>query len=538
MLTIEFQSLSGQFHATPWNHHVNEGVVEWPPSPWRIVRALLATWHLKAREEISAEVMSSLVNALSSELPHYSLPPMVEAHTRHYMPLRDHGKSSKIFQSFARLESEPIVMNWPTLTLSNEELDVLALLLNRLGFLGRAESWIEARVIDQEDFRGNCAPHEQNSKSTKGLEVVRVLAPRPSDEFIKWRDSVLPEMERRELEVRNARAIERGKEPKTKLTKSQRTGVYERIPETLVGALQCDTSELKALGWSQPPGSQWVDYLRPVQRSSVLVQAYKRPDTLPTVARFAVASAVPPRLTDALFEAEKLHRSLVKWSDGAPVFTGCDEQRRPLEGHQHAYILPESYGTRGQITHFTVYAEMGFDANARRALEGVRRLWGRKGHDLQLVLVGIGTPSDFAGWNTRAGACPILLESRVWRSRTPFVATRYIRRSRNGKPQRDENGLIVGSPEHDLRRLLALQDLTPSIIEEIDSTNLGKNTRWLEFKTNRIKKGGRRPPNSGTGYQITFDEPVQGPIAIGYGAHLGLGQFLPVKEGTELAQRV
>ena len=30
-----------------WGRHVNEGAVEWPPSPWRLLRALIATWHLK-----------------------------------------------------------------------------------------------------------------------------------------------------------------------------------------------------------------------------------------------------------------------------------------------------------------------------------------------------------------------------------------------------------------------------------------------------------------------------------------------------------
>ena len=29
----------GQFHATPWGHHVNEALPEWPPSPWRLLRA-------------------------------------------------------------------------------------------------------------------------------------------------------------------------------------------------------------------------------------------------------------------------------------------------------------------------------------------------------------------------------------------------------------------------------------------------------------------------------------------------------------------
>ena len=33
MTAVALRFLAGRFHATPWGHHVNEGVPEWPPSP-------------------------------------------------------------------------------------------------------------------------------------------------------------------------------------------------------------------------------------------------------------------------------------------------------------------------------------------------------------------------------------------------------------------------------------------------------------------------------------------------------------------------
>ena len=47
MLAIRFLFPAGRYHATPWGRHVNEADVEWPPSPWRLLRALIATWHRK-----------------------------------------------------------------------------------------------------------------------------------------------------------------------------------------------------------------------------------------------------------------------------------------------------------------------------------------------------------------------------------------------------------------------------------------------------------------------------------------------------------
>ena len=46
-LSIAVAFPAGRFHATPWGHHVNEGLPEWPPSPWRLLRALIATWKRK-----------------------------------------------------------------------------------------------------------------------------------------------------------------------------------------------------------------------------------------------------------------------------------------------------------------------------------------------------------------------------------------------------------------------------------------------------------------------------------------------------------
>ena len=43
MICLEFRFPGGRFHASPWSRHINEGAIEWPPSPWRLCRALMAT---------------------------------------------------------------------------------------------------------------------------------------------------------------------------------------------------------------------------------------------------------------------------------------------------------------------------------------------------------------------------------------------------------------------------------------------------------------------------------------------------------------
>jgi CRISPR-associated protein Csb2 len=97
-------------------------------------------------------------------------------------------------------------------------------------------------------------------------------------------------------------------------------------------------------------------------------------------------------------------------------------------------------------------------------------------------------------------------------------------------PKLDDNGLQIGSAEHELRRLLKLNCFpAPILVEPVPSTDLaGHETRWLAFQRDRNHGNGRREASGyGYGFRIKFPEQVQGPIALGYGAHFGLGLFVP-----------
>jgi len=93
MTVIELTFPAGRFHATPWGRHVNEGAVEWPPSPWRLLRALIATWKRKA-PDLNEETIKEILSALCDP-PHFALPPATFSHTRHYMPWFKKGSSAK-----------------------------------------------------------------------------------------------------------------------------------------------------------------------------------------------------------------------------------------------------------------------------------------------------------------------------------------------------------------------------------------------------------------------------------------------------------
>lgn len=540
MLAIELRFPVGRYHATPWNRHVNEGIVEWPPSPWRLLRALTATWHLKARDEVSDSDLAALIDALASELPRYALPQAVAAHTRHYMPRYD-GKREKIFDAFLRIAPEERVgVVWTTVALGASEERALEVLLGRLGYLGRAESLIEARRVPEASEVNTIAVEDKQGGASEvnvaEHEIVEVLAPMAAAQYATWRTGV---MEERRREMVEGGESGKKKQGKGRLTAKDEAMLAQFLPRTLREALEVETAILHKQAWSRPPGSHWVRYLRPADRLVVAPPVRPRPSTqLPTMARYALWSEVPPRLTEAVGLAESVRKALIKKSDGALVFCGRQEDGSVRAGHDHAFILCEP-NEKGYIGHVTVYAPMGFDQRAREGLSRLTAVWSKYSDTAKLILLGMGKPSMFDSERAAEpgdGGCALVGRSAVWRSLTPFVSTRHPKFTRSGVPKMDESGLQIGSPAHELSRLLRENGYPELVrIEPTEDCLLGgKPTRWAAFRTYRPKGGqGQRaiavPP---CGFRLELAAPVRGPLALGYGAHFGLGLFVPEPAGT------
>jgi CRISPR-associated protein Csb2 len=259
----------------------------------------------------------------------------------------------------------------------------------------------------------------------------------------------------------------------------------------------------------------------------------------PTVARFAVASKNSPQLTDTIILADRVHAALVSLSNGSRIFTGCDEQGKPLQGNRHAHVFCESNnalakGIDGEITHITIYAPAGFESEDQRTVQDLNNVWGGDDLKTQVILQGFGQPQDFGGIDLERGQCPLLARSRTWVSRTPFLPTRHPKVTRAGALKRDASGLQIGSSEHELRRLLGLSGFPePVLVEKVAGTSLGgRNIPWHAFLRQRETGKGRPAANgAGYGFRIEFPETVQGPVAVGYGAHFGMGGF--VGDGPE-----
>jgi CRISPR-associated protein Csb2 len=295
------------------------------------------------------------------------------------------------------------------------------------------------------------------------------------------------------------------------------------LPAELFDALHADTGDLQAAGWNLPPGAAYVNYTRDEKAFAPGERARRASHAqLPTVARYVVVSAASARLTQAISVGNRVHEALCKWSDQACVFTGRDAHGSPLTDHQHAHILCQANGPRDAITHLTVWAKDGFDEKSCLALRRLNKVWGHGGHDLRLVLTGLGQPNAFPD-------CRLVAKAKVWRSATPFVSTRHAKTFRDGRPKIDENGWQIGSAGHDLLRLLTLDPQTHgATISRDTSVRVGERVlRCLQFQTIRHDGGGNRGNGDTGAFTVTFKHEVSGPLALGYGAHFGLGLFIP-----------
>ena len=98
--------------------------------------------------------------------------------------------------------------------------------------------------------------------------------------------------------------------------------------------------------------------------------------------------------------------------------------------------------------------------------------------------------------------------------------------TRAGVAKLDGRGLQIGGAEHDLLRLLEeTGQLEPVQVEPMGGTVLGgEMVAWEGFVTMRSEA--RRPAGGRScGFSVRFTEAVQGPVAVGYASHFGLGGF-------------
>jgi CRISPR-associated protein Csb2 len=494
MLALSFTFPAGRYHATPWDRHVNEGAVAWPPEPWRILRALIATWHHKVKhtQRFSESTLLGLIESLAQELPDYTLPAASHSHTRHYMPQFAAGKISLVFDAFTAVDrKEPLTVTWPTVDLPDEQMALLDELLSVMGYLGRAESWVEARRLNQapeasETMR--CVPGADALDTETGelkAEAVTLFAPLPNSEYQALRERFL-------ADKRAAKKLGR------------------TLPENLLDALSVDTAALRKQGWSQPPAARKASYVRPVHALRPVRVVHKATPPPAITAQFILIGKPLPRVEDSLRIGELMRLAVMGQAkrlfgeDHIPaVFSGHgmpDDNR-----HGHAFYLPWDSDGDGRLDRVLVHVPSGMDAQQRHMVEKLNRIWSRDGGKWCLVLESIG----------RDNVSTLLSRSTHWTSVTPYLHPWHRKKTFDVEDQIHRECRERGLPE-------------PVTVERFGEALVGhQKRRPIHFHRFRNRRGLTQPDRLGGFWRLSFPEPVGGPLALGFACHFGLGLFVP-----------
>ena len=372
MIQVDLRFLAGRYHATPWGHHVNEGEPEWPPSPWRLLRALVWSWKNTA-PEVGEEEVQRLLTALAAP-PAYCLPRASTSHLRHFMPQKE--ERLLVHDAFVYVHEarySPLSCVWEG-SLEEGQQELLTRLLLGLTYFGRAESWCEA-TLAAPSSSPNAAP------VASGL---RVLDP-------------------------------------------EATTLLCAEPEVTLEQLMTCTDDLRKAGYNRPPGSQWVTYHRPRGALSGAVLHHVDFPVVraqPHIAVYAIEGDNLPPITDTLLVAERVRRGL----NGAygqlydqrtsPNFTGKRDGQVRQDEHQHCYFLPQSSQPNGPLDRLTIWAPAGFAEDELNALKTLRlfpdhRASARRLYLSPIALLGLDARADHFG------------RSSVWVSSTPYVCPRF-----------------------------------------------------------------------------------------------------------------
>lgn len=460
--------------------------LDWPPSPWRIARAIVNAWSLIGCP--SPPIFVSLLDKLADP-PVYYLPRATAGNSRHLLGVGGTGRNlskPEIVDSFVfcgRDTSPPVCafVVWRQAALTQFERALLERICERLGVL----------LADDPD----CEVVLSNSLEPGAHTALVEIAP-PADR----REESGPVV-RRLAVARDLRG------------------------RALLGILLQDAWFPTEHNICCPGGAAWVEYRLPPDFLLVREQyeAREREPLAfgPVLFRFAVDASRRadrwPSITDSVILAEVMRRAVIsRYSDlhGGTATTrlaGKDPAGvRKRTGHDHPFYLPVAADDDPRIIALDVWLPGGCTHAEYRAVTSVRRLISRDWRFGEIRLHFVGPVSPPTG--------------KVWETVTPVVLDRFPKLRGSGPAKN-----LIDSPVSQLRSMLDRWlscSCTVAVWPDEQPVRFGASTAIGQRSFQR-RRSGDRPVYPTCSATLAFDEVVDGPIVLGRLAHFGLGQFRP-----------
>lgn len=538
MITLKLTFPWGRYYAHPWGlnpSRLKEG--EWPPSPWRLLRALSSAWFQSNPGDPPSEELLNLLKRLGEELPEIGFGKVSFGQTAHWQPnfgaLKKKDKEWKRVQKMRSADylrtfhenhftavSTPVFFHWASVSWTEEQQNLLASFLPQLTYFGRAESLCDA-----------CLETGKPSHTSIGWATPCLDGNQPKRKMAEdCRDLFCPDP----LDFQPADLWSLRKD---------RPDTWDNLPLHLVDQI---LSKQPA-----PDGARWVSYQMPdgwpatwvvrVAKSTKPKPMQSQKPVAHTL-RFSLQCRIAIPIKATVDVAERFRQSAIKrfkeaCGENAHSFAISGHEPKPegISGdHQHAHFLPLpcDLSQRGSIGEIHIWAPCGFTQTEVEVLMRVKTVhWGASKYPIRPVLTSISQePPAFLSSEA----------SNIWRSLTPFVPPKHFYRGNlHGAKLKQKD-----SPENQLAAELERLGISSPV--EIRRIPLGvepPSDHPLQADWDIVHTPGDNPAfdggisaethgnherRIGFFFEFTLDQPAVLSRPLGHSSHFGLGLFAPV----------
>ncbi len=494
---IEVKLLSGRYHAHVWGEsQFAMAGPEWPPSPWRLLRALASAWFCAQPPLFPEDKRDGLLGALvRSGAPTLRLPRTSFHEIRYYDPIWDADKNAPTralhHDHFAVPEGGRFWFCFKT-ALPPDQRQLLADLLERLRYFGRSESRARLCLVDNLELPKDVQVWESKPRdgTQPGMPIVyrRVLCASKDNFQASYLWSL----------------------------SSNHTNSGTGHPTHLVDALLEKRRPL-------PDGARWVEYVVPA--AALVHEIRPRVSASPVTPsvevaeiRFRLNRRIPIPLRYVVAVARAFRDAAVKahqerTGQMSLILSGRQLDGAVAQGHQHAYYLPRLRPGAMTLEELLVRVPGGhLTQQELDALLGVGRICvGGPNYPITVVPEAVVAAAE--------AATPV----RQWHSITPFLPPL---RHRQGRSETCAEQQAIACAEEVCGRCPTVKSLS-------GPGGLGCVSSALAHEYGTGGRGWTLTSRLGFWLQLTFDEPVCLNRPLGADAHFGAGQFAPVSTVSE-----
>lgn len=471
-MIIKITLLLNQYHGNAWHHAHCEGLIDWPPAPWRIMRSFVAGSYNANFSKEQQMILKSVLWKMSQVAPTYYLPPIAYLQWRSPRPQLQKDASirpGKTLYSACLLVPEgdsAIYCNYD-IGCTEKELTTFQQSMDGITYLGRRESPAVWELVEQMP-EANAYPDQSG---------VRVVA-----------------------------------SPIATLTENE-----------LWAALTLSAAEVfQHRKQAVFPGVEQITYKL---QSVPFAFESDRPRMMPKRVLLSVQGATSKvGVKDSIYLCEALHQRLVK-AHPEPIFTGMDMGAK-IGSHDHAFITPISDRTGRWIDYVELYSYQGFPSAAINAIANVKPV--RLEQWVNLALADFSQSSEqHLCWES---ITPMFL------SRFPVMRNgqpRLISGTCYQKDCAEHQALkyLQFLPHLELKGEPSFEEFPTGLGMKIGEELIAvcKCVVWVGAGKMLNGRHGKLSVEKGFRVRMEFTRPVIGPISLGYRCHYGFGSLAPMR---------